>query len=136
MAAHHRRLIIHFRHLPSYVAAGRYQKTDEALELRLTAFDPIGMWRFLRVPGAGKGYPVVVAGGPEGDLPLTVAGAPEIVRAAMHNGVLLGHRPVRHPAGQGGLAQDRHRVRTGAPGRPRGSWRPTAGDSAASASLD
>lgn len=35
------------------------------------AFDPIGVWRFLRVPGAGKGYPVVVAGGKEGDLPLT-----------------------------------------------------------------
>lgn len=55
-------------------------------------FDPIGVWRFLRVPArhqGGKGYPVVVAGGQEGDLPLTVAGAPEIVRAAMHNGVSL-----------------------------------------------
>lgn len=52
-------------------------------------FDPIGVWRFLRVPGRGKGYPIVVAGGKEGDLPLTVAGAPEIVRAAMHNGVSL-----------------------------------------------
>lgn len=55
-------------------------------------FDPIGVWRFLRVPGqrqGGRGYPVVVAGGQEGDLPLTVAGAPEIVRAAMHNGVSL-----------------------------------------------
>lgn len=53
------------------------------------AFDPIGVWRFLRVPGKGRGYPVVVAGGQEGDLPLTVAGAPEIVRAAMANGVSL-----------------------------------------------
>jgi len=53
------------------------------------AFDPIGVWRFLRVPGNGRGYPVVVAGGQEGDLPLTVAGAPEIVRAAMANGVSL-----------------------------------------------
>jgi DNA helicase HerA-like ATPase len=53
------------------------------------AFDPIGVWRFLRVPGAGRGYPVVVAGGQEGDLPLTVASAPEIVRAAMQNGVSL-----------------------------------------------
>lgn len=52
-------------------------------------FDPIGVWRFMRVPGKGKGYPVVVAGGKEGDLPLTVSGAPEIVRAAMHNGVSL-----------------------------------------------
>jgi uncharacterized protein len=47
------------------------------------------VWRFLRVPGAGKGYTIVVAGGREGDLPLTVAGAPEIVRAAMQNGVSI-----------------------------------------------
>lgn len=53
------------------------------------AFDPIGVWRFLRVPGKGRGYPIVVAGGKEGDLPLTEAGAPEIVRAAMRNGVSL-----------------------------------------------
>jgi hypothetical protein len=54
-----------------------------------TAFDPIGLWRFLRVPGKGKGYPVVVAGGEHGDLPLTLASAPEIVRAAMREGVSL-----------------------------------------------
>ena len=56
------------------------------------AFDPIGVWRFLRVPGpgrTGKGYPVVVAGGEDGDLPLSVAGAPEILRAAMEGGVSL-----------------------------------------------
>jgi uncharacterized protein len=53
------------------------------------AFDAIGVWRFIRVPGAGRGYPVVVAGGQDGDLPLTVASAPEIVRAAMANGVSL-----------------------------------------------
>lgn len=53
------------------------------------AFDPVGVWRFLRVPGNGRGYPVVVAGGSEGDLPLTVQGAPEIVRSAMRNGVSL-----------------------------------------------
>lgn len=53
------------------------------------AFDPIGVWRFLRVPGHGKGYPIVVAGGVDGDLPLTVASAPEIVRAAMASGVSL-----------------------------------------------
>lgn len=52
-------------------------------------FDPIGIWRFMRVPGKGRGYPIVVAGGQEGDLPLTIAGAPEIVRAAMANGVSL-----------------------------------------------
>jgi uncharacterized protein len=54
-----------------------------------TAFDPIGVWRFLRVPGHGRGYPVVVAGGQAGDLPLTVASAPEYVRAAMRDGVSL-----------------------------------------------
>jgi hypothetical protein len=53
------------------------------------AFDPIGIWRYLRVPGAGRGYPVVVAGGAEPDLPLTVEGAPALVRAAMQNGVSL-----------------------------------------------
>lgn len=53
------------------------------------AFDPVGIWRHLRVPGAGKGYPIVVAGGKDGDLPLTVAGAPAIVRAAMQGGVSL-----------------------------------------------
>jgi DNA helicase HerA-like ATPase len=44
------------------------------------AFDPIGVWRYLRVPGKGRGYPIVVAGGQAGDLPLTVASAPEYVR--------------------------------------------------------
>lgn len=55
------------------------------------AFDPIGVWRFLRVPGgaSGKGYPIVVAGGEEGDLPLSPASAPLIVEAAMQNGVSL-----------------------------------------------
>jgi hypothetical protein len=53
------------------------------------AFDPIGVWRFLRVPGSGKGYPVVVAGGQDGDLALTPASAPAIVEAAMQNGMSL-----------------------------------------------
>lgn len=35
------------------------------------AFDPIGIWKYLRVAGQGKGYSVVVAGGRNGDLPLT-----------------------------------------------------------------
>src|SRR3954465_8645256 len=33
-------------------------------------FDPIGRWRFMRVAGAGPGYPIVVAGGAQPDLPL------------------------------------------------------------------
>lgn len=53
------------------------------------AFDPTDVWRFLRVPGAGKGYPIVVVGGKNGDLPLTVAGTPAIVRAAMQSGVSM-----------------------------------------------
>lgn len=53
------------------------------------AFDPIGVWRYLRVPGHGRGYPIVVAGGQEGDLPLTVQSAPLIVEAAMKEGVSL-----------------------------------------------
>lgn len=55
----------------------------------ITVLDPIGMWRFLRVPGAGKGYPVVVAGGEHGDIPLPPHGAAEIVRAAMRDGVSI-----------------------------------------------
>lgn len=53
------------------------------------ALDPIGVWGSLRVPGKGKGYPVVVAGGRRGDLPLTVKNAGPIVRAAMEAGVSL-----------------------------------------------
>lgn len=53
------------------------------------AFDPIGVWRFLRVPGKGRGYPTVVAGGQHGDLPLSPHSAPAIVEAAMQNGVSI-----------------------------------------------
>lgn len=53
------------------------------------AFDPIGVWRYLKVPGAGKGYKVVVAGGEHGDLPLTPESAVEIVRASMSANVPL-----------------------------------------------
>jgi 5-methylcytosine-specific restriction endonuclease McrA len=72
----------------TYTATEIAEKLFEA-GIPFTTFDPTGVWRFLRVPGAGRGYPVVVAGGKEGDLPLTVAGAPEIVRAAMKNGVSI-----------------------------------------------
>jgi hypothetical protein len=53
------------------------------------AFDPVGVWRFLRVPGSGPGIPVVVAGGADGDLALSPATAPAIVEAAMQNGISL-----------------------------------------------
>jgi hypothetical protein len=53
------------------------------------AFDPIGRWRFLRSPGRGRGFPVVVLGGAAPDLPLTPESAPKMVRAAMQSGVSM-----------------------------------------------
>jgi hypothetical protein len=47
----------------SYTAIAIAERFFEA-GIPFCAFDPIGRWRFLRVPGAGRGYPVVVAGGP------------------------------------------------------------------------
>lgn len=53
------------------------------------AFDPIGIWKYLKVgTGGKKGYPVVVAGD-GGDLPLTPASSVDIVRAAMKENVSL-----------------------------------------------
>lgn len=65
-----------------------YTGTEAAEELYdagvpFIAFDPIGVWHSLRIPGKGKGYPVVVAGGKHADLPLTKKNAGAIVRAAM-----------------------------------------------------
>ena len=72
----------------SYTATGIAEKLFDA-GIPFTAFDPIGIWRYLRVPNSGKGLPVVVAGGKGGDLPLTPESAPEIVRAAMREGISL-----------------------------------------------
>jgi hypothetical protein len=71
-----------------------YTATEAAEELYdasvpFIALDPIGVWHSLRIPGRGKGYPVVVAGGKHGDLPLTIKNAGAIVRAAMEAGVSL-----------------------------------------------
>lgn len=53
------------------------------------AFDPIGVWRYLKVGRKGKkGYPIVVAGD-NGDLPLTALSAPDIVRSAMKENISL-----------------------------------------------
>lgn len=53
------------------------------------AFDPIGVWRYLRVGRNGQpGYPVVVAGD-DGDLPLTPDNAAHIVHAAMQENIPL-----------------------------------------------
>lgn len=53
----------------------------------IIAIDPIGIWRFLRIPGSkgAKPFPVVIAGGEHGDLPLTPDNAADIVRLAMKN---------------------------------------------------
>lgn len=57
----------------------------------ITVLDPVGVWRFLRVPSkeGGKAYPVVVAGGQHADIPLPVHGAGEVMRAAMRDGVSI-----------------------------------------------
>lgn len=57
----------------------------------IVVFDAIGVWRHLKRPATagGRGFPVVVAGGKEADLPLTPASAPEIVRAAIGSNVSL-----------------------------------------------
>jgi len=68
----------------TYVAEQLYEAG-----IPFVAFDPSGVWKFLRVPGNGKGLPVVVAGGKNPDLPLTPQSAPEIVRAAMKANVSL-----------------------------------------------
>ena len=54
------------------------------------AFDPVGIWRYLKVPGrpGGTGYNVVVAG-ENADLDLSPASAREIVRAAMQENISL-----------------------------------------------
>lgn len=54
------------------------------------AFDPIGVWRHMKLPNltGGRGFKVVVAGD-NGDLPLTPESAPQIVRAAMHENIPL-----------------------------------------------
>lgn len=73
----------------SYTATALAERLYDA-GVPFIAFDPMGIWRFLRVPGAnrgGRGYPIVVAGGAAGDLPLTPQTAPAIVEAAIREGV-------------------------------------------------
>jgi hypothetical protein len=56
------------------------------------AFDPIGRWRFLRSPGAGRagqGFPVVVVGGKVPDLAPPIEKYPDIIRAALSCGVSM-----------------------------------------------
>ena len=94
----------------SYTATWLAERLLDA-DIPFVAFDPIGVWRNLKLPGKGKGYEVVVAGD-GGDLPLTPESAPEIVRAAMRGKHPAGHRPVLDDALQGGLEAHRRTVRT------------------------
>lgn len=57
----------------------------------IIVFDAIGLWRFLKTPGdvKGKGFPVVVAGGEDPDIPLSPANTAEIIRSAMRSNVSL-----------------------------------------------
>lgn len=72
-----------------------YTATKAAEELMdagipIIVFDPIGIWKNLKIgTGKHKGYPVVVAGGEGSDIRLTVNNATDIVRAAMKEGVNL-----------------------------------------------
>jgi len=52
------------------------------------AFDPIGVWKYLRMAKDGKGYSVVVAGA-DGDIPLSENNVEAIVRAAMNEDIPL-----------------------------------------------
>jgi hypothetical protein len=75
----------------TYAAKGIAEQLMEA-GVPIIVFDAIGVWRFLKTPGDGahaKGFPIVVAGGEEPDLPLSPHSAAEIVRAAMRENVSL-----------------------------------------------
>jgi hypothetical protein len=60
-------------------------------QIPFIAYDPVGVWKFLKVPGkSGNGFPVVVAGGDDTfDIKLTPENAVAIVRAAMKNNINL-----------------------------------------------
>ncbi|HEY4150567.1 MAG TPA: hypothetical protein VGM41_16620, partial [Chitinophagaceae bacterium] len=56
----------------------------------IIAFDPVGVWKNLKVgTGSHKGYPIVVAGGEGSDIRLTPVNAADIVRAAMKENISL-----------------------------------------------
>lgn len=63
----------------------------------IIVFDAVGKWRWMKVPGPksadlkvdGKGFPIVVAGGRDPDLPLTPHSVAEIVRSAVKERIPL-----------------------------------------------
>jgi DNA helicase HerA-like ATPase len=65
---------------------------EELLEnkIPIIVYDPVGIWKNLKVgTGKHKGFPVVVAGGEGSDIRLTINNAVDIVRAAMKENVSL-----------------------------------------------
>lgn len=65
---------------------------EELIEsgIPIIAYDPVGVWKNLKVgTGKHKGYPVVVAGGEGADIRLTATNAVDIVRAAMKENISL-----------------------------------------------
>lgn len=71
----------------SYTATYLAERLLDA-KIPFIAFDPIGVWRYLKIGRNGNGYQVVVAGD-DGDLPLRPETAQNIVRAAMQENIPL-----------------------------------------------
>ena len=72
----------------SYTATKIAEQLMDA-HIPFVAFDPIGIWKNLKIGANGHpGYPVVVIGD-EGDLPLTPDSAPDILLAAMKEKVSI-----------------------------------------------
>lgn len=55
----------------------------------IIAFDPVGVWKNLKIGVGHPGYPIVVAGGPGNDILLTKENCADIVKAAMKEGISL-----------------------------------------------
>lgn len=72
----------------TYTATLIAEQLDDA-GVNFVAFDPIGVWRFLRHKGTGRGLEVVVAGGEHADIPLSVDNCEDIIRCAMREGISL-----------------------------------------------
>lgn len=76
----------------TYAAKGIVEQLLEA-NVPPIIVDPIGRWRYLKMAGDDskhpKGYKIVVAGGEQPDLPLTVQSVAEIVRAAIRENIPL-----------------------------------------------
>jgi hypothetical protein len=73
----------------SYTATGFAEQIMDA-GIPIIAFDAIGIWKHLRILKNGKpGYPIVIVGGKNGDIPLSPTNIVPIVRAAMKNNISL-----------------------------------------------